>query len=164
MKKHIWKLANKIRNFTLYKILKIKTNGVRVILMEDDKILLIKNSYDNFWTFPGGGIKRNETIKDAAIREVREETNYQINHKQHLKKIGTYKNNNKTKKDTVHLFVCYAKNYIKLETRKSFWGEIEIEKQGWFSINKLPRTSRAVRNRISEIKNYNYSDSETRRW
>lgn len=40
---------------------------------EQDKILLVQTR-ENFWGFPKGALKKGETIKDAACREVEEET------------------------------------------------------------------------------------------
>jgi len=33
---------------------------------------------DIVWNFPGGGIKENETPKDACVREVKEETGIEV--------------------------------------------------------------------------------------
>lgn|SRR5208337_3699395 len=46
------------------------------IVVQDDRgrILLTRNADANSWTLPGGGIEPNESPKDAAVREMREET------------------------------------------------------------------------------------------
>lgn len=52
------------------------TMGVRVIVLEEstpDRVLLIRHSYIGGWHLPGGGVDRNETLVEAARREVREE-------------------------------------------------------------------------------------------
>lgn len=57
-----------------WRIFKPKTFGVKVIVENNDKFLLIRNSYGRKrWTFPGGKIENNEEPKDAAFREVKEE-------------------------------------------------------------------------------------------
>ncbi len=48
--------------------------GVRVLLVKDGQILLIKHTYKKGWHLPGGGLKRGETVEEAARREAREET------------------------------------------------------------------------------------------
>jgi ADP-ribose pyrophosphatase YjhB (NUDIX family) len=49
--------------------------SVTMIVRDDrGRILLTKNADVNSWTLPGGGIEPNESPKDAAVREMREET------------------------------------------------------------------------------------------
>jgi 8-oxo-dGTP pyrophosphatase MutT (NUDIX family) len=48
--------------------------GVYVALWCQDKILIIKNSYKRYYTLPSGSVKRREDLKEAAARELREET------------------------------------------------------------------------------------------
>ena len=45
-----------------------------IVADEDDRILLILRTDNNYWSIPGGGINPGETIKEAAVREVMEET------------------------------------------------------------------------------------------
>lgn len=37
-------------------------------------ILLILRADNNYWSIPGGGVKPGESVRDAAAREVKEET------------------------------------------------------------------------------------------
>ncbi len=45
-----------------------------VVIKEKREVLLIKNP-SNIWTFPKGHIEKGETKEQAALREVKEETN-----------------------------------------------------------------------------------------
>ena len=51
----------------------------RAVLVEKDgKFLLAernKENYKGYWIIPGGGVQFGETIQDAAVREIKEETN-----------------------------------------------------------------------------------------
>lgn len=48
-----------------------------VILNDENQILLIRNPVRG-WELPGGHIEENEAIKDALLREVKEETGLDI--------------------------------------------------------------------------------------
>jgi 8-oxo-dGTP diphosphatase len=52
-----------------------------VLVMHDGKFLLAernKENYRGYWVIPGGGVEFGETTKDAAIREIKEETNLDV--------------------------------------------------------------------------------------
>ncbi len=48
--------------------------GVYVALWYGDKILIIRNSYKGYYTLPSGSVKRSEDLREAAVRELQEET------------------------------------------------------------------------------------------
>ncbi len=52
-----------------------KTLGTRVAAIEDNRrVLLVRHGYIKGWSLPGGGVDKGETLREAAIRELREET------------------------------------------------------------------------------------------
>lgn len=55
--------------------------GVRVVVFDDDdRLLMVRQHHEerDIWMVPGGGIEDNETSVQAAIREMKEETNLDI--------------------------------------------------------------------------------------
>lgn len=44
----------------------------------DDQVLVVKASYKQYWSLPGGIVDRSETPKQAAAREVSEEVGVQL--------------------------------------------------------------------------------------
>jgi ADP-ribose pyrophosphatase YjhB (NUDIX family) len=50
------------------------THGALVALWHEGKILLVRNSYLPYYSLPGGYVRRGETGREAAARELREET------------------------------------------------------------------------------------------
>ncbi len=59
-----------------------------VFIRKGDTILLVKQSYGNqYWSLPGGVVEFGESVDQAAIREVKEETGLDIRVK---RMIGLY--------------------------------------------------------------------------
>ena len=57
------------------------TGGVRAIVLDDDqRMLLVRQHHDgkDIWMVPGGGIEEGESAAEAAVREVKEETDLDI--------------------------------------------------------------------------------------
>ena len=65
-------------------IIEVKNQLVSTIALIDDenKILISKRplgkAFENLWEFPGGKVKKNETIEQALIRETKEEINVDL--------------------------------------------------------------------------------------
>ncbi len=51
---------------------------VAVVIRDGDKILMVERRDGNGLGLPGGHIKQNETIEEAARREVKEETGFNL--------------------------------------------------------------------------------------
>jgi 8-oxo-dGTP pyrophosphatase MutT (NUDIX family) len=80
-----------------------RTLGVRVMLIQNGGVLLVRQTYLSGWFMPGGGVKRGETLEQAARREVHEEVGTQM---EELKLLGAYTHFGEQKSDHNVLFLC----------------------------------------------------------
>ena len=69
------------------------------------------------WEFPGGKIEKNESSKNAVIREVFEETNLSI---KNAKYIGEVKHQYSHFKVNISLFLIHIDSETSLETRQEY--------------------------------------------
>ena len=66
--------------------------SVTAVVEDDDgRILLIHKTDNNLWALPGGGHDIGEAIGDTVVREVKEETGYDV---EVIGLVGTYTNPN----------------------------------------------------------------------
>lgn len=117
------------------------TLGVRLILVRDGTVLLVKHTYQRPWYLLGGGVKRSETLEEAARREAAEEVGATLGT---LRLFGVYTNFYEYKSDHVVVFVC---NDFTLtgETDR------EIERFAFFVLDDLPAdTSPGSQRRLRE--------------
>jgi 8-oxo-dGTP pyrophosphatase MutT (NUDIX family) len=122
-----------------------KTLGARVCVIDsNDQILLIRHRYAKGWTFPGGGVDAGETLKQAAVRELREEAAIEATGELILH--GVFSNEVKFSGDHVALFI--TRGFI----QNVFKPNLEIFEAQFFARSKLPEsTTPATRDRLAEI-------------
>ena len=112
----------------LRKLLGKKRHTAHVVLVRQDKFLLVQEfvgGIRGLWGLPGGGIKRNEAAEMAAIREVKEETGFNI---ELLKELAVIED--KKRANVRHVFLGEIKG-----------GELKIDKTEhmdarWMTINE----------------------------
>ena len=135
-------------------ILGMRTNGVRALILNDkNEILLVFHTYIPGWHFPGGGVDKGESPRQAIIREVHEEAGIIV-------------------KEEPTLYECYHHKYagaediicmyiIKKFESQSFQSP-EIKEAKWFSLDKLPHDiSKASKRRIGE---YFFKQEKSENW
>jgi len=59
-------------------ILNKKIDGVHAYCFYEDKLVLVYAKEKGYWTPAGGALENNESIEEAVIREVKEETNMKV--------------------------------------------------------------------------------------
>jgi ADP-ribose pyrophosphatase YjhB (NUDIX family) len=125
-----------------WKITQPQTIGVRVFLVKNQQILLVKHTYSNQWFLPGGGLKKGETLEQAIRRELTEELGVRI---EKLELFGAYNNFFEGKKDYIILF---KSDDFSLPNKK----DSEIEQFSFFSYENIPKsTSPGTKRRITEF-------------
>ena len=135
----------------------MKFRGVRLasvgIIQRKGKVLLTKRSNvvveKNKWCLPGGNIKKWETAKNAAIREIREETGFNV------KKIKfLFYHDEFVKKLNLHVLVLVFS--VEVEGKeKPNW---EVNEQGWFTRREIEKlnfafTHKKILNKFFRMKN-----------
>lgn len=50
--------------------------GCRGIVIEDGKLLVSREEVTDWWLIPGGGLEKDETLRECCVREILEETGY----------------------------------------------------------------------------------------
>jgi len=101
------------------------------------KVLLIKrgrNPYAGKWCLPGGFVLIAESLEDAALRELREETNVKD---VYLGQLYTFGNPKRDSRGRVISVAYYAlANHEKISPKIT--GDESIKNVEWHNVNKLP--------------------------
>ena len=122
-----------------HKFVLLQDGAAAIITSNEGKILLQRRSDKDLWGLPGGCQELGESFKDTIIREVKEETNLDIEEKD-LELIdivsGKTRRNSYPNGDIViNNTVLY---YIKCYTGELKWNE-ESKEIKFFELNKLPK-------------------------
>jgi ADP-ribose pyrophosphatase YjhB (NUDIX family) len=104
------------------------TLGVRVMMIQNEKVLLVRHTYLDGWFMPGGGVKRRETLEQAARREAQEEVGAQLNE---ISLMGGYTNFGEWKSD--HNILFFSDDFT-LTGRH----DTEIAEVRFYALDNLP--------------------------
>jgi len=121
------------------------TMGARIMLVDGDKVFLIRHTYVPGWQFPGGGVDPGETLEEAARREALEETGYRVTGEVEL--FGVYHNTSPvTNRDHVVFYIAKSFEHV-----RDIKPNHEIAELGWFDRKALPQgVTPATSQRIDE--------------
>lgn len=120
--------------------------SVAIVEFADRRILLIKRRtvpFKGYWALPGGRVEAGESVEEAVVREVKEETGLDI---EIIRKIGEYRE--KGFKDGVeydYTPACFLTKPIGGEIRRQ---ESEIEQIKLVKLEETPRKLAFVHSRM----------------
>lgn len=113
----------------------VRPTAVDVVVIHNDKILLVKREkppFKNKWVLPGGFVEINEDVKQAAIREMKEETGIDI---ELIGIIGVYSKPERDERHTISIgFLAFPKGDVSIVAQKG-----EIKEAKWFDLSKIPK-------------------------
>lgn len=98
------------------------------IVIDNDKVLLVKHN-EGHWDFPKGHMENNETEIQTAIREVKEETNIDVEVSKKYRYTLEYSPEDGIWKEVVYFIA-------KKKTDKIINQESEVEKVEWVELNE----------------------------
>lgn len=106
---------------------KEKSCGAVIYKYENSKlyILLLKHNQGH-WSFSKGHVENEETEKETALREIKEETNLDVCIDNNFRYITTYSPKENTIKDVVYFVATPLNDDIKIQ-------EKEISEISWYS-------------------------------
>lgn len=102
------------------------------IIIDGNKVLLVKQNKGH-WEFPKGHVEVNETEKETAIREVKEETNLDVEIVSDKRYIIEYVTDKGRDKQVVYFLAKMLSGDMKRQ-------ECEIQTVEWFDFNEALET------------------------
>jgi len=105
------------------------------LVVKASKILLVQRGPDYLepykWALPGGYVERNETVKQAALREIYEETGYRCRVVDLFTVVDTPRRLHDERQNISFIYLCRP-------LTKTKQPDHEIKKIKWFDLNHLP--------------------------
>ncbi|RZJ56120.1 MAG: NUDIX hydrolase [Flavobacterium sp.] len=100
-------------------------------------VLLIQQKFgssESYWAFPGGLVKNDESLKDAVKRELKEETNVDVNYFEQLFTFG-----DDISRDPRNRVVSVAYFALVDPSKLEIKADSDADKVQWFKIDEVPK-------------------------
>lgn len=111
------------------------------------KVLVAQHSGHKGWDFPKGHIEKGETSEEAAIREVEEETGWDVKNIKLIKIIDIPNRPNEDRQNISFVHKCQA-------VKKTGKADKESSEQKWFNLSSLPPKEQFAFDHLEDIKFY----------
>lgn len=99
---------------------------------DEASILLVKNQKGRFWSFPKGHVELWENEKETAVREIKEETDLDVEILDNFREISDYCPFGKIRKRVVFFLAVAKNNRVRIQ-------ESEIESYTWVKLSDAKR-------------------------
>lgn len=138
-------------------------NRVRLIIIKNNKIILIKRSVEKrvYWVIPGGKVEQNETFEEALVREAEEELNIKIKVNKLLVKLNCMKSGLEDYKEYFYLCKIVSGepkkgNGPEYQNDTYYKGRYDIEWREIEELDKINLQPKIIKNIIIKNKNKIY--------
>ena len=109
-------------------------SAVAGVVIQNDFVLLVKKSNtENVWSFPGGAIEIGETLHEALIREILEETSIKIEVTDQIENVNVIK---KDENDEIKIHYVLSFYMCKYVSGQPQFGD-DVVAAEWHKINKI---------------------------
>jgi 8-oxo-dGTP pyrophosphatase MutT (NUDIX family) len=121
------------------------TLGVRGLVLNQNRVFLVRHTYVAGWYLPGGGVEPGESLVEALARELKEEGNIHVSGEPSLH--GMFLNRALSNRDHVAVFVVRE-----FEQTAKKAPDLEILEADFFDLDHLPEgTTAPTRRRLAEV-------------
>lgn len=106
--------------------------GAQLVLVDDDRVLLVRHTYraPSTWMLPGGGVRRSEAFRSAAVREADEELGLSLHDLTLLLSYTTYREH---RHDELTVFLAELPREADLVIDRA-----ELAEARWWPLDGLP--------------------------
>jgi len=111
--------------------------AVSVALRTGDRVLLVRRArapLATLWSFPGGVVEIGERLKEAAAREVREETGLEVEIGEAIERAEVIRHDREGRVERHYVIIVFAGRYISGEARP---GD-DADAVRWVDMSELP--------------------------
>jgi len=124
---------------------------VDAIVVKDGKIFLIRRgphlTNGGKWAIPGGFLDRDETLEQAVIRELKEETGLKARSVKLFKFTDNPARKNEDRQNVAFVYIVEASGQIEFDLH-------EVTDAKWFDINNLPKENEFAFDHYETVKDF----------